>query len=403
VSVGAALTQEQVFDGDGQRTKLRSQQDTYHEDTYTWTSEIKTQYFVTSSVLGKVITELGQTGQKTRTFVYQGGEVLAWQQKIGTTENITWEHRDASNASVRFPGILEGEIGAELDPLGSAAPTHLPLIYPWQQEPSLSETRSYPALSDMLSGQCNLDGMPIPCSDLQDRMEMGIVATEYTGIIDSGPSGRKPPQRLIIPQGLGIFRINNAPYAVTGDDKTVFYRDMFFYSHSQGKSEPEECKNHRARLLGDSQNRAALRQAWADSLYGDKTFAHEEGGLLGHTSSISGNNSHVISRYSNGFQTLWGERSMISGFKDWVKDKIADWRGSVTIDYYFHTHPFDRGDKPSDIDQSNAVDPDVLSGITGDEGVAWELRPLTGVIVSPTKIIVYDFAGTIKCTFDNPF
>jgi hypothetical protein len=179
VSVGAALTQEQVFDGDGQRTKLRSQQDTYHEDTYTWTTETKTQYFVTSSVLGAVVTELDQTGQKTRTFVYQGGEVLAWQQKIGTSENITWEHRDASDASVRFPGILEGEIGAELEPMGSAAATHPPLIYPWQQESSLSETRSYPALADLLGGQCNLDGMPIPCSDLNHRMDMGFVATEY--------------------------------------------------------------------------------------------------------------------------------------------------------------------------------------------------------------------------------
>jgi hypothetical protein len=129
-----------------------------------WTTETKMQYFVTSSVLGAVVTELDQTGQKTRTFVYQGGEILAWQEKTGTTENITWEHRDASNASVKFPGVLEGEVGAELEPLGSAAATHPPLIYPWQQEPSLSESRSYPALAEMLGGQCSADGIDIPCS-----------------------------------------------------------------------------------------------------------------------------------------------------------------------------------------------------------------------------------------------
>jgi YD repeat-containing protein len=196
VSVGEALTQEQVFDGDGQRTKLRSQQDTYHEDTYTWTSETKTQYFVTSSVLGKVITELDQTGHKTRTFVYQGGEVLAWQQKIGTTENITWEHRDASNATVRFPGILEGEGGAELEPMGSAAPTHLPLIYPWEEQSPLSETRTYPALADMLGGRCTADGVDLPCE------MVGIAVRSGAATVDPNSS---PPDTTKLPGVIPIY------------------------------------------------------------------------------------------------------------------------------------------------------------------------------------------------------
>lgn len=66
------VAKTQVFDGDGQRTKQHSLQHTYQSNGTT------TQYFVRSSVLNQVITELNETGQKTRTFVYQGGRVLAW-------------------------------------------------------------------------------------------------------------------------------------------------------------------------------------------------------------------------------------------------------------------------------------------------------------------------------------
>jgi hypothetical protein len=220
VGDGGTLTQEQVFDGDGRKTKLFSQQNTFHEDTYTWSSETKTQYFVTSSVLGKVVTELDQSGQKTRTFVYHGGKVLAWQQKAGPSENITREHRDASNATAKFPGIMEGEGVAELEPMGGNAGSHPPIVFPGLEPPSLSETRSYPALADLSGGQCNLEGMPIPCSELQDRMDAGFVAAEYTGLTD-GPDPR-PIQREIIPQGLGLFRINNAPIPLMGTTNQSF-------------------------------------------------------------------------------------------------------------------------------------------------------------------------------------
>jgi hypothetical protein len=71
-------------------------------------------------MLGGVLTELEGAGQKTRTFVYQGGRILAWQQKNGSTESIAWEHRDLSNASIKIPGAQEGGV-AELEPLGRDA------------------------------------------------------------------------------------------------------------------------------------------------------------------------------------------------------------------------------------------------------------------------------------------
>jgi YD repeat-containing protein len=100
VGQGGDLTQTQVFDGDGVRAMLSSQQVTPTEDETT--TETKTQYFITSSVLNQVVTELDQSGAKTRTFVYQGSQILAWQQQSGTTQTMAWEHRDVSNARDQY-------------------------------------------------------------------------------------------------------------------------------------------------------------------------------------------------------------------------------------------------------------------------------------------------------------
>ena len=157
VGQGGDLTQTQVFDGDGVRTVLSSQQVT-HNGNGTTSTESKTQYFVTSSVIGGVVTELDQGGAKTRTFVYQGSQILAWQQQSGTTQTMAWEHRDVSNASIR------GGAAAELDPLGMNAGVINPFPY-HSTRPSLQEARTYPGFADMMSGsQCRVDGIDYPCS-----------------------------------------------------------------------------------------------------------------------------------------------------------------------------------------------------------------------------------------------
>jgi YD repeat-containing protein len=156
VGQGGDLTQTQVFDGDGARTMLSSQQVTPTENGTT--TETKTQYFVTSSVLGRVVTELDQSGAKTRTFVYQGSQILAWQQQNGTTRTMAWEHRDVSNASIR------GGAAAELDPLGMNAGLINPFLS-HSTRPALQEARTYPGFADMMSGsQCRVDGIDYPCS-----------------------------------------------------------------------------------------------------------------------------------------------------------------------------------------------------------------------------------------------
>jgi YD repeat-containing protein len=151
------LTQTQVFDGAGGRTMLTSQQ-VIHHDSGPDTTETVTQYFVKSSVLNQVITELDDSGQKTRTFVYQGSQALAWQQK-GATETMAWEHRDISNASVSIPGAAVGSGSAELEPMGMNAGSFHLIAPPPPSHTTLVAARTYPGFSDTTSGHYLVDGI----------------------------------------------------------------------------------------------------------------------------------------------------------------------------------------------------------------------------------------------------
>lgn len=157
------LTQTQLFDGNGTRTMLDSQRAIHHDSGPDTTETVK-QYFVTSSVLNQVVTELDESGNKTRTFVYQGDQILAWQQKNGTTETMAWEHRDISNASVKTPGAAEGEGAAELDPLGMNAGVINPFPLP-STRPPLVEDHTYPVFSRAENLECSMYGVSAPCVD----------------------------------------------------------------------------------------------------------------------------------------------------------------------------------------------------------------------------------------------
>ena len=108
------------IDGDGQQVK--TEETTWNEESQTDVTETK--YYVRSSVLGgQVLTEL--SGGPTRTFVYFGTTIFAWQWRSFGYQFVDWEHKDPSGASVR-----RGNSGQELDPLGGdagiAAQTQIP-------------------------------------------------------------------------------------------------------------------------------------------------------------------------------------------------------------------------------------------------------------------------------------
>jgi YD repeat-containing protein len=223
------LTQAQVFDGDGVRTKLHSQQITHNENGTT-TTETKTQYFVTSSLLNSVVTELDENGQKTRTFVYQGDQILAWQQKNGSTETMGWEHRDVSNATVRGAAV------AELEPMGSNAGLMNPFPLT-STRPPLAEVRTYPGFGGIGGGQCQLDYIDTPCDIVHDLMEAG--ATNNESLIHDNKKGWRREQYEVRPFGLGLF-VTESPVVRGINDEEGPYWDTEeqIFSHPQNTSQP---------------------------------------------------------------------------------------------------------------------------------------------------------------------
>jgi YD repeat-containing protein len=177
VTGSASRTQNLSYDGDGVRTKLVDSQTTNGVTTTTIS------YTITSTVLGQPLTELSDTGQKTRSFVYLQGEVLAWQQKDGSIESVLWEHRDPSNASYRMVGpggSIDVDREAELDPQGSDAGVISPYNLPHHQWPGQDLT--YPGFADMISGNCAIDGIAAPCSMRNRLMEREAATMENGGI-----------------------------------------------------------------------------------------------------------------------------------------------------------------------------------------------------------------------------
>jgi YD repeat-containing protein len=176
VTSGGDHTQTQSFDGDGIRAKIVDEQ--YIDDGSGTTSlEMTTRYFVTSSVLGAVVTELDEAGQKGRGYVYGSGELLAWQVKEDGFEEVIWEHRDPSDASFRMTALssaLDYSRSAELDPLGADAGVRSPFSIPGPpRPPEERQDLTYPGFADLLSGNCKIDGIPAPSAMCSRMLRAG--------------------------------------------------------------------------------------------------------------------------------------------------------------------------------------------------------------------------------------
>ena len=149
---------------DGEGRQVKTVEATFNESSQTWTTA--TTYYLHSTVLsGQVLTEMAADGVKTRTFVYAGGTVLAWQKYFGTAEAVEWEHRDASNASFRTTTINgSASVGAELDPTNADAGTHAPLISPSPPDENMGSLVPYPSFNDShtLTRGYRIDGITVP-------------------------------------------------------------------------------------------------------------------------------------------------------------------------------------------------------------------------------------------------
>jgi hypothetical protein len=151
---------DQQLDGDGRRVK--SLQRSYDLNTAQWTTE-KITYYIHSSVLGKLISEVSAQGAKERSFVYAGGDVMAIQSTAGGP-SVLWQHYDASRGSFRST-VPQGGVSelAEMDPMGADAGWMKPLVWPQPNSPGkLEPYYGVPELNGAFSG-CVLDDVPVPC------------------------------------------------------------------------------------------------------------------------------------------------------------------------------------------------------------------------------------------------
>ncbi|HKP84179.1 MAG TPA: DUF4214 domain-containing protein [Pyrinomonadaceae bacterium] len=131
-----------------------------------------TLYNLHSTVLGgRVVAEISDTGQRTRGFVYAEGEEVLALQNDGAN-NVVWEHRDASEQSVRqaessgavVDAFEETASGAKIEP-----------VDPYPTDPSFTGADTdgeYPHLGTIgkpITG-CAVMGVPLTdCSSIFDR------------------------------------------------------------------------------------------------------------------------------------------------------------------------------------------------------------------------------------------
>ena len=168
----------QHLDGDGKPVR----QDQYRYYSYKYNLS-QTVYYIYSSVLGKLLTEVNSNGTKKRTFVYGAGGVVAQQTQTvaggQTTEEVRWEHTDPSNASyiqTSTGGVrYELESPAEFDPLGSNVGTYNPYD---SSNPSPDQSQApgwgYGSWGDPFGGySCMVDWVMQPCSYAMQVLQSG--------------------------------------------------------------------------------------------------------------------------------------------------------------------------------------------------------------------------------------
>ncbi|MBC7899343.1 MAG: RHS repeat protein [Saprospiraceae bacterium] len=144
----------------------------------------KTEYFIYSTVLGKLLTEVKSDGTKKKTNVYGIGGVVAAQNTLGSTmQHVAWEYLDPSKASyiAALPDggpIYGGDNGqAELDPLGSDVGLSNPDGGPLN--PAGPGTR----WGDPFGGySCRLDGFETSCSQVMYVLSIGAGYIRDVGV-----------------------------------------------------------------------------------------------------------------------------------------------------------------------------------------------------------------------------
>jgi len=211
---------DQHFDGDGRR--LKTLQRSYNPNTHQWTTE-KVTYYIHSSVLGELISEVSAQGAKERSFVISGGNAIAIQSAGPTFQAVSWQYYDASGASYRsLDAQGSGTGGAERDPMGADAGLMKPFV--WSPPTSPGKLEPYygvPELNSATQG-CELDRVPIPCDIFNSLLNNDGVQAEYMlpAVPQTTRNGVRRPSPTIVTRdvkshGLGLFSFDSAEWDET--------------------------------------------------------------------------------------------------------------------------------------------------------------------------------------------
>ncbi len=206
------------YDGNGSEVKRKrfSWETDQNGENGSW-EEAEKKYFVRSTVLGgQVISEVGSTGRKTRTFVFAAGTVLAWQNQgfYNISENyVNFQYADASGFSQRSANkdgnvllYFDGEGSAvENDPLGGNVGIYTPYIT-FYTEPLEPDSPLLQPANEWMQNSRNpnaptyyLDGIQVPASIALPALGNGSANIDF---------GRTDPWALTNAGIFGVWRPN---------------------------------------------------------------------------------------------------------------------------------------------------------------------------------------------------
>ncbi|MBX3292147.1 MAG: RHS repeat protein [Acidobacteria bacterium] len=177
--------------GDGGEAK-RSQR-TFDTELEQW-GDWETVYFITSSVFGRVISEATATGKKRHTYVMGGGMEIARQfLSDSDVETVDFGITDPSGYSSRGSGgIMSPYKQEELDGLGNNVGTFAVPNRPEKIGNTMTPTQGV-TFDDVTFGQCQLDGIMVPCSFISRSIEaIQMEIRDGTTVIRKDLSGDLP-------------------------------------------------------------------------------------------------------------------------------------------------------------------------------------------------------------------
>ncbi|NOT49244.1 MAG: hypothetical protein HOP17_16055 [Acidobacteria bacterium] len=167
----------QIHDGDGQVVKRLDQKVSVQNGSTTTTTET-TEYYLGSTVLGNVLTELDASGTKKVTNVYTGSGVIAQQMNLPTDaehpqpwSEVVFRHDDlvtGSYTSVARNGvginISDRPSNGEIEPFGGTVPNSDPNITDELYVPRSLRTFRFAGDLNQPEYGCGWQGTPINCS-----------------------------------------------------------------------------------------------------------------------------------------------------------------------------------------------------------------------------------------------